>query len=68
MPDNRPPDNGPSMSGLAIFLAGAVLLAIVVFISTGGNLGGTRTVQSDADLPQVTSPVPPSSNENTGRR
>ena len=63
-------DNRQSMAGLVLILAAGVVVALMVFIWTGGNLGGTKTVQSDADLPQVTSPTPPSSaaTENTGRR
>jgi hypothetical protein len=66
MDDN---EQKPAVGKLALILAGTVLAALVVFISTGGNLGGTKTVKSDADLPKVVSPVPPSgSSETVGSR
>jgi hypothetical protein len=45
--------------GFAALLGGVVVLALVIFIVTGGQLGGSKKVASDADLPQVTSPKPP---------
>ncbi len=36
-----------------------MVLALLIFIATGGQLGGSKKVASDADLPQVTSPKPP---------
>ena len=62
MADNRRPN-----SSFSIILAMLVLLAGAVFILTGGDLGGTKKVQSDADLPKVTSPKPPATG-NTGSR
>lgn len=41
-------------SGLALMLGALVALGVVVFISTGGTLGGKTTVQGDQDLPPVT--------------
>ena len=37
-------------------LGGIVALAAMVFIVTGGELGGEKKVKSDADLPPVASP------------
>jgi hypothetical protein len=53
-------NQGPGLS-FGLLLGGVVLLALVVFLVTGGELGGTKKVASDADLPQVTSPKPPGS-------
>jgi hypothetical protein len=61
-------DDPHSVSRLSIILGGIVLLALTVFLVTGGDLGGTKKVRSDADLPRVTSPAPPAGSENTGRR
>ena len=55
-----------SLAGLALILGAAVAFALVLFIWTGGV--GTKTVQSDADLPKVTSPTTSVPAENTGRR
>jgi hypothetical protein len=62
MTDNRRPT-----FSFGIILGVLVLLAGAVFILTGGDLGGTKKVQSDADLPRVTSPKPPTTG-NTGSR
>ena len=43
---------------LGAVLGGLVALAAVVFLITGGELGGTKKVQGDADLPPVASPAP----------
>ncbi len=64
-------DNGRSYSGFAIILGGVVFLALMFFLVTGGDIGGKKKVQSDADLPQVTSPAPRAPNTalpNTGTR
>lgn len=55
-----------SNSNFAVILGGLVLVALAFFVLTGGQHGGSRKVQSDADLPQVTSPKAVSSDENTG--
>ncbi len=47
MPDNR---NGT----LGLILGGIIALAAAIFILTGGEYGGKKTVQSDDDLPPVT--------------
>ena len=52
------PDNRQSYSGLGLILGGFVAVALAVFLLTGGDLGGTKKVRGDADLPQVTSPTP----------
>lgn len=47
---------GPVMqgySGLALMLGALVALGMVMFIATGGTLGGKITVQGDRDLPPV---------------
>lgn len=61
-------DNPPTYRGFLTFLGGIVGLAFLVFIATGGQLGGVTKVQSDADLPKVTSPTPPQGADNTGTR
>jgi hypothetical protein len=52
------PNQGPNLN-FGLLLGGIVLLALVIFVVTGGQLGGSKKVASDADLPQVTSPKPP---------
>jgi hypothetical protein len=63
MADNR----GPTPS-FAMIVGGVVLLALAVFLVTGGDLGGTKKIEGDHDLPQVTSPQPSSRDANTGLR
>ena len=56
MPDNNPNEaNG----ALGIILGGVAIAAAAFFILTGGELGGKKTVQGDADLPPVASTQPP---------
>jgi hypothetical protein len=43
---------------LGALLGGIVAVAAIVFLLTGGDLGGTKKVESDADLPPVASPSP----------
>ena len=65
------PDNQQSYSGLGVILGGIVAVALAVFLLTGGDLGGTKKVESDADLPKVTSPAPPPparNSDNVGAR
>jgi hypothetical protein len=57
MADNNAPDNNRPSIGL--ILGGIFAAAAALFIFTGGELGGTKKVKSDADLPPVASPVPP---------
>ncbi len=40
-----------------IVLGGIVALAAVLFIASGGSLGGKTTVYGDQDLPPVADPV-----------
>ena len=55
MADNNP-NNGPSTGTIGLMLGGLFALAAMVFILTGGQLGGVKEVKSDADLPPVASP------------
>jgi hypothetical protein len=50
--DNNNQANGP----IGLIVGGMVVLAAVIFILTGGELGGVKQVTSDADLPPVASP------------
>lgn len=43
---------------LGAVLGGIVVVMAMVFLITGGDLGGTKKVESDADLPPVASPTP----------
>jgi hypothetical protein len=52
MPDNNP--NGANGT-LGLILGGVMVLAAAIFIFTGGELGGKKTVGGDADLPPVAS-------------
>lgn len=52
MPDNNP--NGANGT-LGLILGGVLLAAAALFILTGGELGGKKTVVGDADLPPVAS-------------
>jgi hypothetical protein len=45
--------------GIGILVGALVVLAAVVFIATGGSLGGKKTVESDRDLPPVASETAP---------
>jgi len=58
MADNNRPEE-PSRGGIGLLLGGVVVAAAVVFMLTGGQLGGVKGVNSDADLPAVASPPPP---------
>lgn len=60
-------DKRSSFSPLALVLGAVALFALVFFVMTGGQHGGSKKVEGDADLPQVTSPRP-SNKENTGVR
>jgi hypothetical protein len=55
MPDNNP--NGENGT-LGVILGGVLLAAAALFILTGGELGGKKTVSGDADLPPVASNHP----------
>ena len=50
-------DNNNSSSGkIGLILGGLLALVAMVFIATGGQLGGVKEINSDADLPPVASP------------
>jgi len=55
MPDSRAnimqQDNGT----FGIIVGGLVALAAVIFIFSGGELGGKKTIESDDDLPPIAS-------------
>jgi hypothetical protein len=55
MPDNN--TNGANRT-LGVILGGVLVAAAALFILTGGELGGKKTVQGDADLPPVASNSP----------
>jgi hypothetical protein len=52
MPDNK---QNEANGALGAILAGVAIAAAAVFILTGGELGGKKTVRGDADLPPVAS-------------
>ena len=63
MADNNRPQGPsgpqePSRGSIGLLLGGVVVAAAVVFMLTGGQLGGVKGVNSDADLPAVASPPP----------
>jgi hypothetical protein len=52
-------NNGSGNNGsLGLILGGVAVAAAAIFILTGGELGGKKTVESDADLPPVVSTGP----------
>ena len=59
MTDNN---EGPTKGTIGLVLGGICVLAAAFFLLTGGELGGKKVVRSDADLPPVASPAPPSQN------
>jgi hypothetical protein len=53
---------------LGVVLGGIIAVAAIVFIVSGGEFGGEKKVQGDADLPPVASPAPkPSTTGSTTR-
>ena len=48
-------NNNAPIGYYGAIIGGIVALAAIVFVITGGELGGKKTVNSDADLPPVTS-------------
>ena len=54
MTDNEP--KGPANGTIGLMLGGLVALVAIVFIVSGGQLGGVKEVRSDADLPPIASP------------
>ena len=57
MADNNRPE--PSRGSIGLLLGGVLVAAAMVFMLTGGQLGGVKGVNSDADLPAVASPPAP---------
>ncbi len=47
-------DNG----AFGLIIGGIIALGVVLFILSGGELGGKKTVQGDQDLPPIASPNP----------
>jgi hypothetical protein len=58
MADNNRPEE-PSRGNVGLLLGGVLAIAAMVFILTGGQLGGVKEIKSDADLPPVASPAAP---------
>jgi len=52
--NNRSGNNG----SFGLILGGVAVAAATIFILTGGELGGKKTIESDADLPPVVSTGP----------
>jgi hypothetical protein len=52
-------NNNTSAGFLGAVLGGLIAVAALVFIITGGELGGEKKIKSDADLPPVASPAKP---------
>jgi len=54
----KPADVGPNVMNkdfgtFGLVIGGIVALAAAIFIFTGGQLGGKKTVDSDEDLPPI---------------
>ena len=45
--------NGKSDGNFVIFIGGIVAVATAIFIFSGGELGGKKTVEGDQDLPPL---------------
>ncbi len=52
-------DMNDQQGSIGIFIGALLAVAAVVFIATGGSLGGKKTVESDRDLPPVASETAP---------
>jgi hypothetical protein len=52
-PINEGPTMNPQHNTLGLLIGALVVALAFVFIETGGDLGGKKTVNSDADLPPV---------------
>jgi hypothetical protein len=50
--------DNPSTGFLGAVLGGIIAVAAFVFLISGGELGGEKKIQGDADLPPVASPAP----------
>jgi hypothetical protein len=44
---------------MGLLLGGVLVVAALVFMLTGGQLGGVKEIRGDADLPPVASPAAP---------
>jgi hypothetical protein len=51
-------ENRGSTGYLGVVLGGLVAVMAIVFLLSGGELGGEKKVQGDHDLPPVTSTPP----------
>ena len=51
MADNN--DNKPTTGTIGLVLGGVLAAVALMFIITGGQLGGVKEVKSDADLPPI---------------
>jgi hypothetical protein len=57
----EPPPRGRRLDGVmntddrffAMIIGGVVVVAIAIFIFSGGELGGKKTVEGDDDLPPI---------------
>ncbi len=47
--------NGNSNGTFGIIVGGVVAVIAAIFILTGGELGGKKTIEGDQDLPPVSS-------------
>jgi hypothetical protein len=54
MTENEP--KGPAGGTIGLMLGGLLALVAMVFIVSGGQLGGVKEVRSDADLPPIATP------------
>jgi len=52
MPDNQP-DNQGSKGNLGAVLGALIAVALALFLLSGGEHFGKKTINSDADLPPV---------------
>jgi hypothetical protein len=52
------PDNGPSTGKLGAILGALIAVAFAIFLISGGEYFGKKTINSDADLPPVTTSKP----------
>ena len=59
-------DNRDSKSSLGIILGGLVAIAAMVFLVTGGEYFGKKTVEGDKDLPPVAKGLPGPPPETSG--
>jgi hypothetical protein len=52
------PDNGSSTGRLGVILGALIAVAVTVFLLSGGEYFGKKTINSDADLPPVATSKP----------